>query len=42
MLSVVEMSQGFLLGVGVIGGEGVGWGGRYLWYIPSPEKAKMN
>jgi hypothetical protein len=23
------------------GGEGVGWVGRYLWYIPYTEKAKM-
>jgi hypothetical protein len=24
----------------VIGGEGVGWGSRYLWYTPHSEKAK--
>ena len=23
------------------GGEGVGWVGRYLWYIPYTEKAKL-
>jgi hypothetical protein len=25
---------------GKTGGEGVGWVGRYLWYIPHSEKAK--
>ena len=24
-----------------MGGEGVGWVGRYLWYIPYTEKAKL-
>jgi len=27
---------------GNTGGEGVGWVGRYLWYTPPSEKAKMN
>jgi hypothetical protein len=26
---------------GKTGGEGVGWVGRYLWYIPHSEKAKL-
>ena len=26
---------------GKMGGEGVGWVGRYLWYIPYTEKAKL-
>ena len=26
---------------GKTGGEGVGWVGRYLWYTPPSEKAKM-
>jgi hypothetical protein len=26
---------------GSTGGEGVGWGSRYLWYIPPSEKAKL-
>jgi len=26
---------------GNTGGEGVGWVGRYLWYTPSSEKAKI-
>jgi hypothetical protein len=25
-----------------MGGEGVGWVGRYLWYTPPSEKAKFN
>jgi hypothetical protein len=27
--------------VGIDGGEGVGWVGRYLWYIPSTKKMKL-
>jgi hypothetical protein len=26
---------------GNTGGEGVGWVGRYLWYTPHSEKAKL-
>ena len=31
-----------ILGSEMYGGEGVGWVGRYLWSLPSSEKAKIN